>query len=534
MKLRFMTMLPIILLALHVRARAADSSFGWLAARVLGHDTAEMLPCRVYLKGADGNFYFPEAAESGAVVVYDKAGEERHATVAAIPFRAKLPTGQATITIERGKEYVPLSERIIIEAGKETKKVFRIKRWIDMAERGWYSGDTHVHRKPSELPNIMLAEDVNVSFPLIAWARNAYAKPDDYSDPAFTPNREGGLYAIDPTHVICGINTEYEIFNVGARRWILGAFMILNHKELFDVGVPLVAPVAAEAHAQGALLDLDKHNWPWSAMLLPVAGIDLYELSNNHMWRIQPRYVVWGEPAPEFMDIASTPEGWAIYGFKMYYLLLNCGFRLKPSAGTASGVHPVPLGHSRVYAKVDGAFTFEKWMQSLAQGRSFVTTGPMLFLTADGREPGSELRFPASSKESVRINVEVHYARPVRTLELIINGDVYKKVALDTDLPANESHSASFQLDFVPEQSSWFAARCFEKEIPGNVSFAHTGPIYVMIGDQPITPRKREAQYLVQRISEELNRNRAILETDALVEYEQALDFYRRIEERAR
>jgi len=526
----------MLLAILGTKVSAADASLGRLFGKVIDRDTGETVACRVYLKGADGKLVFPEVSGEGSVVIYDKGNGngERHATINPGRFRARLPAGPAVITIERGKEYNPLTEKVVIEKGRETRKTFEVKRWINMARRGWYSGDTHVHRKPSDLPTIMLAEDLNVSFPLIAWARRAYRKPDDFSDPVFTPKLRDGVYEIDGTHVICGTNTEYEIFTVGGKRWTLGAFMILNHKKIFEVGVPPVRGVAAEAHSQGALLDLDKHNWPWSMMLVPVAGIDLYELSNNHMWRIHPRFITWGEPAPEFMGIPSDPKGWAMYGFEMYYALLNCGFRLKPSAGTASGVHPVPLGHSRVYARVDGTFTFDRWMGSLAAGRSFVTTGPMLFLTVNGGEPGAELRFAASGRKNVRVRVDVEYSRPVESVEVIVNGEVYRRFGLNGDLPPDEGHRATFELDVVPGRSSWIAARCFEKDIPGNVSFAHTGPVYVMFGEQEITPRKREAAYLVARLKDEIERNKEILKPDALAEYEKALDVYRQIEARAR
>ena len=53
----------------------------------------------------------------------------------------------------------------------------RLRRWIDMAERGWYSGDTHTHRTLAELPNVMLAEDLNVAFPLLDWVREAFVPP---------------------------------------------------------------------------------------------------------------------------------------------------------------------------------------------------------------------------------------------------------------------------------------------------------------------------------------------------------------------
>ena len=39
-----------------------------------------------------------------------------------------------------------------------------------------------------------------------------------------------------------------------------------------------------------------------------------------------------------------TERGWIDFNFQNYYALLDCGFKMRPTAGTASGVHPVPLG----------------------------------------------------------------------------------------------------------------------------------------------------------------------------------------------
>ena len=44
--------------------------------------------------------------------------------------------------------------------------------------------------------------------------------------------------------------------------------------------------------------------------------------------------------------------------------------QIKPSAGTASGVHPVPLGFGRVYVKLSGPFRYESWINGLRDGRS--------------------------------------------------------------------------------------------------------------------------------------------------------------------
>jgi hypothetical protein len=110
-----------------------------------------------------------------------------------------------------------------------------------------------------------------------------------------------------------------------------------------------VAPIAERAHAEGVLLDLDKHSWPWSMMLVPVPKVDLFELSNNSVWRTQFGFKSTPAGLPAWMAVGKdgsntlTKWGWLNYGFEVYYALLNCGFPLAPTAGTASGVHPVPL-----------------------------------------------------------------------------------------------------------------------------------------------------------------------------------------------
>ena len=292
----------------------------------------------------------------------------------------------------------------------------------------WYSGDTHVHRSLEDLPNVMLAEDLNVALPLTYWVRDAGVSPADASRDQMPPTNPR-LISVDATHVIHPINTEYEIFSVGERRHTLGAVFVLNHKEPLDLATPPTAPIAEAARRQGALLDLDKHSWPWSLMIVPIMDVDLFELANNHLWQTNFGFTRWTlETVPAYMNLKMddrglTEWGWTDFGFQTYYALLNCGLRLRVSAGTASGVHPVQLGFGRVYVHLPDGFSYDEWMKGLDAGRSFVSTGPMLEVTFNGEDPGQWFSPGRKAKQfAVDVDVVATSRRELDRIEVVING----------------------------------------------------------------------------------------------------------------
>jgi hypothetical protein len=515
-----------------------------LRGEVVDAETGRPLPARVYIQREDGRWFFAGSeAKAGSAVPYRKQradyprSVEMHTTLSAHPFVADLPPGRYTITVERGKEYVALVRAVTIE--REAVKVrLPQQRWIDLGELGWYSGDTHVHRGLEELPNVMLAEDVNVAFPLVYWVTEAFASPRTSSrGPARDPGAKP--LVIDATHVFYPRNTEYEIFTVAKKPHMLGAFFVLNHQSIFEEGVPPVGPVAQRARREGGLLEMDKHNWPWSMMLVPVVRPDLYELSNNHIWRTEFAFTRWAEPAPAYMhaehdDRGITEAGWIDYGFQNYYALLDCGFRLRPTAGTATGVHPVPLGFGRVYVHLPDGFSYEAWLRGLNAGRSFVTTGPMLFVQLDGQPPGHTFRPDATAARDYHLIGKVLSEQPLQRIEVVVNGEVVRTVKPANHKGPRQANESPIDERLTIDGSSWIAVRCFESRADKRIRFAHSAPFHVDVRGEPLRPRRAEIEFLVRRVEEQLARSANVLPAAALDEYRQALRVYREIARNAR
>jgi hypothetical protein len=511
---------------------------------VVDADGGQPVPCRVSIRGEDGTWYFPETtAPEGSAVPYRKKSAARpeivemHTTLSAHPFVARLPEGRYTLTAERGKEY-HLARVALAVGDKPSTVVVKLRRWIDMAARGWYSGDTHTHRTLGELPNVMRAEDLNVAFPLVDWVREAFVAPVDrraaaFQDPGSTAIR------VDPAHVIVPRNTEYEIFTVAGKGHTLGAFFVINHQTPLELGVPPVVPVARRAHQEGALIELDKHNWPWSMALVPVMPVDLFELANNHVWESGFGIRQFGEAPAAAMDVERdaqgfTERGWIDFGFKNYYALLDCGFRLRPTAGTASGVHPVPLGFGRVYVQLDGGLDADRWLEGLNAGRSFVTTGPMLFATLDGHQPGHRFAQADPAPRVYRMAGSVESAAPLDRIEVLVNGVVARTLRPENRRTERGSHESHFEVPITIEGTSWVAVRAFETQQDGRERFAHGSPFHIDVPGKPLRPQRFEVDYLMRRVQTQIDRSAPVLPGPAIEEYRAALEAYRAVAERAR
>ncbi len=387
---------------------AGSNAIGCRASQSRGVITDQNGPvaARLYIEGPPGTFHFARSANpAGTAVKYDvKRSEtcrEQHVTLSAHPFEVDLPPGEYTLTAERGHEYFAARQKVIVpEAGDIPGVSLVLNRWIDMAARGWYSGDTHLHRKLEDVPNIVAAEDLHVALPLTYWVRGAYERPEEFP---VSGNPEPKLITIEELlpqanrsplkRFIWPINTEYELFTVNKKSHTQGAVLVLNHKTPLKPGAPPVGPLSQAAREEGAIFDLDKHTWSWTPMIVPVMKADLFELANNHIWRTEFLNKGWtADVLPKDWEIETDPQGytergWIDWGFKTYYAYLNCGFRMRPTGGTGSGYHPVPAGFGRVYVQCPGEFTYEKWIEGLNAGRSFVSTGPMLDVTINGQPP---------------------------------------------------------------------------------------------------------------------------------------------------
>jgi hypothetical protein len=463
-------------LARTARAQNPSTTFT-LTVKTRDTATGRSVPARFYLVDRAGKHW-----TSPGALEYNKPGENHF--IAPGSFQIQVPPGEYKLSAERGPEYRAWTGTVTGQTGQSRTVTVPLARWIDMNHRGWYSGDLHNHRRADEMPQLLLAEDLNLAPTLTDWIW-------EDAPVSHPPRTTDAIRSVDATHVYSVLDKEVERLEQGP-----GAVDLLGLRSTipFD-GYRLYPPndvYCALAHAQGGYVDAEKIVWRDTAALVALKAIDFAGIVNNHFSRgaVELETDRWGmipKERPEFDTIAGMP----LWSMEVYYRFLNCGFRLPVSAGSASGVKASPLGYNRVYVRLHEPFSYEGWFRALKAGRSFATNGPMLFLTVNGQDPGATLSAPAR----LRIRAEASSAGRLDRLEILFGGKVIKSV------PAHASSRAAVDFEYEPQESGWVAARCFEQ--PGaTIRFAHTGPVYVQ--SEKARDATADAQFFLDWIDREI------------------------------
>src|SRR4029077_10086772 len=119
---------------------------------------------------------------------------------------------------------------------------------------------------------------------------------------------------------------------------------------------------------------------------------------------------------------------------------------------------------------------FVDWLRAVADGKSFVTTGPLLLLEVDGSRPGEVLRFAGAEPRTLTARVRVRSeVTPVKTIDLIVNGEVVKRFE---GVHQGDWGEVSHRLTL--NESSWIAARAWSTTFGGQPDAeSHTNAVHV-------------------------------------------------------
>ena len=470
------------------RLTLLDPGRNWVNVRIVDDETGRPVPCRVHFRSPDGVPYQPHGHHDHLNTNMDtwhidvggdvRLGQITYAVTDGT-CQGWLPRGDLIVDVARGFEYDPIRTVVGIEPGQRELEL-RIRRWIDMNARGWFSGDSHVHFLSTQGSHTeSQAEDLNVVNLLQSQWGSLFTNKEDFTGaPSLSRSGNNIVYVSQENRqhflghmILWGLKRPVMPWcSDGPSEGELGGSMetILSHW-------------ADEAHAQGAYVISPHFPMPNGE---PAALIATGRLDGVEMLR-QTRI-----------------------NHSHYYQYLDCGYRIPLVGGTDKMDGAVPVGSYRTYVKMrdDEEFTYDNWCRNVARGRTFLSGGPIVHFSVDGHEIGDTVAI--SGPGTVEVEAWVESIFPVHRLEIVQGGRV---------VASTESGEGARRLEIRErirvDGHTWMAARCGgpayydslqHHDVWSRGVFAHTSPIYVACGGEWWMFDERVARYMQTMIEGDL------------------------------
>jgi len=450
----------------------------------------------------------------------------------------RLPDGEYTVESKRGPEYLRGMQTVIVGDGRSSIEV-KLKRWIDPAKWGWYSGDTHIHgggcahyERPTEgvSPETMIrhvrGEGLSVG-DVLTWGPSWYYQKQFFTGHAQSP----------------AATLEHPELQVANNATLLPRSTPKDSESLLRYDVEVSGfPSSHSGHL--VLLRLADQDYPgtkviqdWPSWNLPIlkwareqGGVVGYAHCGSGMevestdlpnYEIPPMDGIGTQEAimdvtHGMVDFISGCDTQPAAELNAWYHMLNCGFRLALIGETdypcITGERP---GVGRSYVHLDerpvNDAGYEAWVHGLQKGQLYCGDGRSHFLEfkVEGRRSGDDVALASSGMVKVealvaaRLELEpppeidairnsfmnswhLELARIGNTrkivVELLVNGIAVDKATILADGTPQPVH---FKTDIA--RSSWVALRILPS--------AHTYPVFVQVSKKPIRASKLSAKW---------------------------------------
>ncbi|MDZ7620063.1 MAG: hypothetical protein U1E05_23930 [Patescibacteria group bacterium] len=461
--------LQLILALLLAGFPAFGLADGQLQLRVVVKQTNAPIACRIHVRSA--------------------AGKPRRPTDRSLPFwhdhyvfpgkvLLRLPPGNYEFELERGPEYRTRRGHFTIQHFADDSKQVDLERCVDMAAAGWYSGDLDVQRNPRDMELLMAADDLHFA-QLVASSPEPPGGMKSGQIVRFEGNRFcefGGVrvqrpganllvYRLPSWPALEPVNREYP-----------PTLSLLREQR------DRTTAETADGGQAGVWVDLARP-FSWDLpLLLAHRQVDSIQVAHGQLCR-ETVLDGEGDGKPRDTERYLAPWGNGRWSHDIYFRVLECGFRIPPTAGSGSGVSPNPVGYNRVYVHIDGEPSPEAWWRNLRAGQATVTNGPLLQPSVHGELPGHVFQAAEGTTLELQIGLTLSTREPISYLDIVQNGEVRHSIPFHEYAKTGELPAITF------DRSGWFLVRAVT-DLPKTFRFAMTAPWYVEMGGEPRVSRK--------------------------------------------
>ena len=371
----------------------------------------------------------------------------------------KLPVGKIYIEVSKGFEIKPV--RKVVNISEEANQIeIEIEKVLDWREKGWVTADTHVHfLSPNSALLEGAAEGVNIVHLLASQWGELFTNIGDFDGKTTIGSTEAG----GDGEYLVRVGTEN-------RQHVLG------HISLLGYDGDIITPLTTGGPDESALGDpIETLLTEWAEQCKKQDGIVILPHFPNPRLENAATIVSGKADGVEMTSWGSLYNGIDPYSLADWYRYLNCGYFVAAVGGTDKMSAGTAVGTIRTYAKIrdNHEFTFDEWKEAIRMGQTFVSYGPLMNFTVDGKPMGSKIEM-SSNGGTVDISWNVASVTvPMTRVDLIVNGEVAESQEVSPDKGIGNWNKKV-------DESSWYAllVRGHYPDKPEIIT-AHSSPVMI-------------------------------------------------------
>jgi hypothetical protein len=333
----------------------------------------------------------------------------------------KLPPGKYSVTYTRGPEYridrreITVPDRTASADKAPHTEAFRLRRWIKLADYGWYSGDHHVHAAgcahyevptqgvtPADMMRHILGEDLNVGC-VLSWGPCWYHQKSFFSGEVDKLSKKDYLMRYDvevsgfpSQHAghLCLLRLKEDDYTYPEKVEFDWSFSGEKGRfkgrktELIGEWPTWDLPILKWGKEQGAVVGFSHSGWGLTLPDYGPGGQRVDQFKGRAADKL-PDYAMPpfdGIGANEFVvdtvhgvcDFISAVDTPSVWELNVWYHTLNCGFTTRISGETDFPcIYGERVGLGRGYVKLDKnePLTYDNWVYGIRDGRSYCCDG---------------------------------------------------------------------------------------------------------------------------------------------------------------
>jgi hypothetical protein len=432
-------------------------------------------------------------------------------------FQLDLPAGHYTLQVFHGIDYLSKNFPLEIKEGGTTDANVQLHQWYPLKKNGWYCGDGHDHLYTDNKPDtamaalvrkICLAQGVDFMFTAQGWL--------GYNDSTWRK----GYASFSDEHFQLQYGSEMPKYRTG-HTWWLGQTSTRNY--FWNT---------MDSTYENQYYQSDKGT-TWTFNTLPLANIPDVEVvprlksadrslaitAHPTSWWLQKRgdiekYVTnvgvnlsFGLLSGKIWDglVAMGYDHDHFFYQNLWFHVLNEGYRMPGLAELDGGLGKEDkfyYGSMRNYFHLDGDFTVEKLIEAARKGRSFLTSGPIVFSDVDGRYEYGDVIVSDGKPHTIHIKALASGEADDRLSYVLVfrNGKIVKL----WDIRGQDKREFTDSITISEKSNAWYivkvygkhawkdtasldvmsvCANGFRESSEGEMDVAFTNPFYFRIAD---------------------------------------------------